>query len=283
VKYLITGATGDVGSKVVGSLVGRGERPRVFVRDKLKACAEFGDRVDVHVGNLADEGSLTAAMEGVDALFLVNSGPRIPVLDASAAKAAKAAGVRHLVKLSSLDVEESLAIGAWHERGEEAIRASGVGFTFIRPSGFMANLLAWAHSIRSEGVVRSSTGDGRRPFIHSEDIAAVAVKVLTSGEYAGECLSLTGPEAVSFEEITGRIGSAIGRTLRFEGISDEEAGRRFSMTGASAEEAAAHVELWRAIREGRLGKVADGVKRVLGREPIGLDEWITANAPAFQA
>jgi len=96
-------------------------------------------------------------------------------------------------------------------------------------------------------------------------------------------LPLTGPEAVSFEEITGRIGGAIGRTLRFEGISDEEAGRRFSMTGASAEEAAAHVELWRAIREERLGKVADGVKRVLGREPIGLDEWITANAPAFQA
>jgi uncharacterized protein YbjT (DUF2867 family) len=147
VKYLITGATGDVGSKVVGRLVGRGERPRVFVRDKLKACAEFGDRVDVHVGNLADEGSLTAAMEGVDALFLVNSGPRIPVLDALAAKAAKAAGVRHLVKLSSLDVEESLAIGAWHERGEEAIRAGWVSRSFALPGLWR---ICWPGRTRSD-------------------------------------------------------------------------------------------------------------------------------------
>lgn len=50
-----------------------------------------------------------------------------------------------------------------HEQGEAAIRASGIASTFIRPTGFMSNLLAWAHAIKTEGVVRSSTGDGRRP------------------------------------------------------------------------------------------------------------------------
>ncbi|MGO9436919.1 MAG: SDR family oxidoreductase [Terracidiphilus sp.] len=182
-KYLITGATGDVGSRVTDTLIRQGERPRIFVRDMKKAQTWFGERVEIIVGDLADPASLRPALEGVDTLFLVTTGPAIPALDESAATAAKAAGVRHLVKLSSMDVEQGLAIGAWHEPGEAAIRAAGIPFTFVRPSGFMSNLLSWAHSICAEGVVRSSTGDGRRAFIHSDDIAAVATKVLTTRAY----------------------------------------------------------------------------------------------------
>ena len=177
--YLITGATGDVGSKVVERLLQGGERPRVFVREEKKARARFGNRVDVFVGDLADTASLRTALVGVDALFLVNSGPEIPARDEGAAKAAEAAGVRRLVKLSSMDVKQSLAIGAWHERGEAAIRASGIPFTFVQPTGFMSNLLVWVPSIKAEGVVRASTGDGKRAFIHSDDIAAVATKALS--------------------------------------------------------------------------------------------------------
>ncbi len=280
-RFLITGATGDVGSRVVRRLVELGERPRVLVRDSAKARMLFGEAVEIVIGDLADAGSLRGAMEGLEQVFLVNSGPRIPELDGLAAGVAKAAGVWRLVKLSSLDVEQSLAIGAWHELGEAEVRASGVPFTFIRPSGFFSNLLAWAHSVKSEGVVRSSTGNGRRPFIHSEDIAAVAVKVLTGGGYEGDVLALTGPEALTFGEVAGRIGAAIGKPVQFEAISDEEAERRFAATGASEAEVAAHVELWQAIREGQLGAVTDGVKRVLGREPMGIDQWIEENMAAF--
>jgi uncharacterized protein YbjT (DUF2867 family) len=280
-EFLVTGATGDVGSKVVRQLLSQGERPRVYVRNAVKARAMLRDEVAVFMGDLGDATALRTAMEGVDALFLVNSGSRIPVLDEIAAKAAKDAGVRLLVKLSSLDVEQSLAIGAWHEQGEAAIRASGMEFTFVRPSGFMSNLLAWAHSIASEGVMRASTGDGRRPFVHSDDIAEVAVRALTTGEFAGVALPLTGPEALNFNEIAARIGSVIKKKLRFEGISDDEAGKRFAAAGGSTEETAAHIELWRAIREGQLAAVTDGVKRVLGREPIGLEQWIEENAGAF--
>src|SRR6516225_8987630 len=110
--YLITGPTGDVGSRVVERLLQRGDRSRIFVREGTKARSRFGDRVDVFAGDLSDPPSLTAALEGVDTLFLVNSGPEIPARDKGAAKAAKAAGVGHLVKLSSMDVEQGLAIGA---------------------------------------------------------------------------------------------------------------------------------------------------------------------------
>jgi uncharacterized protein YbjT (DUF2867 family) len=279
--YMITGAAGDVGSKVVERLIARGERPRVFVRDAEKARVRFEHRVEVAVGDLADQGSLNAALAGVDALFLVNSGPEIPMRDEMAAKAAKAAGVQLLVKLSSMDVQHGLAIGAWHEKGEGAVRATGVPFTFVQPTGFMSNLLAWARSIKTEGVVRSSTGEGGRAFIHSEDIAAIAVEALTTGEYQGQSLPITGPEALTFPEVSTRIGAAIGKAVTFLAISDEEARRRYSAVSGSEEETEAHVALWRAIREGRLGTVTDTVERILGRPPIALEQWIAENIAAF--
>jgi uncharacterized protein YbjT (DUF2867 family) len=280
--YLVTGATGDVGARVVEQLLHQGERPRIFVRDAQKARTCCGDRVEVFVGDLAEPTSLRPALAGIDALFLVNSGPEIPVRDQAAAEAAKAAGVKRLVKLSSMDVEQGLAIGAWHEQGEAAVRASGIPFTFVQPTGFMSNLLAWAKSIQIEGIVRSSTGDGRRAFIHSADIAAVAVKALTTPEYTGESLPITGPEALSFAEATAKIGSVIGKRLAFETISDEEARQRYSAVSGSAAETEAHVALWRAIREDRLAKVTDNVERILGRKPITLDQWAKENAAAFR-
>lgn len=281
-KYLVTGATGDVGARVVDLLVRRGERPRVFVRDVRKARSRFGDRVDIFVGDLASRESLAAALEGIDEFFLVNSGPQIPVRDELASTAAKAAGVKHLVKLSSMDVQHGLAIGAWHERGEAAIRASGIPFTFVQPTGFMSNLLAWVPSIKAEGVVQASTGNGRRAFIHSDDIAAVAVMTLTNRAYDGESLPITGPEALSFAEVTAKIGAAIGKPLAFQSISDEEARERYSRVSGSTEETEAHVALWGAIREGRLATVNNNVKRILGHEPITLDQWLVENAGAFR-
>jgi uncharacterized protein YbjT (DUF2867 family) len=280
--YLVTGATGDVGARVVEQLLQQGERPRIFVRDAQKARTCCGDRVEVFVGDLGDPASLRPALAGIDALFLVNSGPEIPVRDQAAAETAKAAGVKRLVKLSSMDVEQGLAIGAWHEQGEAAVRASGIPFTFVQPTGFMSNLLAWAKSIQIEGIVRSSTGDGRRAFIHSADIAAVAVKALTTPEYTGESLPITGPEALSFAEATAKIGSVIGKRLAFDTISDEEARQRYSAVSGSAAETEAHVALWRAIREDRLAKVTDNVERILGRKPITLDQWAKENAAAFR-
>ena len=280
-KYLITGATGDIGSKVVELLIQRDERPRVFVRDGDKARKRFGDIVEVRVGDLDDATVLRAALEGIESLFLVNSGPAIPQRDELAAAAAKAAGGKHLVKLSSMDVNQKLAIGAWHEQGEAAIRATGIPFTFVQPTGFMSNLLAWTSSIRGEGVVRSATGKGRRAFIHSADIAEVATKALTTRDYYGQSLAITGPEALSFSEVTARIEAAIGKQLKFQPISDDEARRRYSAVSGSDEETEAHVSLWRAIREGRLATVTDGVERILGRKPVALDQWLIENGKHF--
>jgi uncharacterized protein YbjT (DUF2867 family) len=146
----------------------------------------------------------------------------------------------------------------------------------------MSNLLAWSNSIKNEGIVRSSTGEGRRAFIHSDDIAAVAVEVLRSGNYIGESLALTGPEALTFGEVAAKIGEAIGKKLEFRAISDEDARRRYAAVSGSQAETEAHVELWQAIRDGRLATVTNTVERILGRKPIALEQWISENVAAFR-
>lgn len=271
---LITGATGNVGALVTQRLIDRGDRPAVFVRDAKKARKLFGDRVEIRVGDLAD---LSGALDGVRELFLLNSGPDLEIRDRAAAFAAKAAGVRHLVKLSTLDVSTGVGTGSWHARGEDAIRESGVPFTFIRSSAFMSNALSWVDTIKGEGVLRMSTGSGKIAFIHPDDIADVAVKALTTRAHDGEALVITGPRALSYGEMASRIGAAIGKTVRFEEISDEEA--RPDFDGALAD---ALVDIWRAVREGRLATVTDGVQRVLGRKPVTFDRWVEENAGAFR-
>jgi uncharacterized protein YbjT (DUF2867 family) len=222
--HLITGATGEVGSRVVKQLLERGIRPRVLVRSEEKARSLFGDRVDVCVGDLAAPDSMRRATQGAHTVFLVNVGPAIPERDKTAAIISKEVGVRKIVKLSSLDVEHRLAIGAWHEKGEAEIRSAGIPFTFVRPTGFMSNLLAWARSIRTESAVRSSTANGRRPFIHSEDIASVCLSALLNDENSGEALPITGPESLTFGEATAIISEAIGRPLSYQSISERKRG-----------------------------------------------------------
>jgi len=280
--YLVTGATGDVGSRVVMHLLARDIRPRVFVRDGQRARARFGDRVEIAQGDLGDAASVREALRGIDRLFLVNVGQDLAVRDELAAAVARAAGVRHLVKLSTMDVPLNVGTGVWHSRGEAAIRESGIGFTFVQPAGFMANALAWAPAIRSGSVIRGATGDGQFACIHSQDIADVATAALTTEAFTGQSLPITGPEALSYPEMVARIGAAVGKQLRFLPISDEEERQRWIERGESPESADYHLDIFRAIREGRRGQITDTVQRMLGRAPISFDRWISENAAAFR-
>lgn len=280
--YLITGATGNVGSRVAERLMASGGRARVFVRDIEKASVRYGGRADIFTGDLADVKTLTPALTGADALFLVNSGPEMAALDGLAAEAAKAAGVKHLVKLSSYDArEQNVGTGVWHAAGEAAILASRIPFTFVQPSGFMSNALYWARAIKTEGVVRAATGDGKIAFIHPCDIADVSVAALTQPQYLGQSLPITGPEALSYADMTAKIGAAIGQALRFEAISDEEARGQQVAWNTPAPLVEARLSIFHAIREGRLAAVTGTVERVLGRKPIAFDEWARENAAAF--
>jgi uncharacterized protein YbjT (DUF2867 family) len=281
-KYLVIGATGNIGSRVTQRLIAR-TRPSVFVRNAKKAKALFGAAVDIHEGDLEAPGpSLAAALAGIDEIFLVSAGPDLDARDRAVAFAAKAAGVRHVVKLSTLDVHTGVGTGPWHARGEAAVRESGVAFTFIQASGFMSNALGWSDSIRDEGVLRTSTSQGKIAFIHPDDIADVAVAALTARDHDGASLVITGPAALSYGEMAATIGVAVGKQVRFEEISDQQAYAGVVAWAGKGPYADALVDIWRAVREGRLATVTDGVKQAIGRTPLPFDRWAKENADAFQ-
>lgn len=280
-KYLITGATGNIGSLVTGRLIEAGEMPCALSRDAKRVREQFGGLVEARVGDLAaPRADLVKVFQGCDALFLLNTGPALAERDQACALAARDAGIRHIVKLSTLDVLSGVGTGPWHARGEEAVRESGVPYTFIRSAAFMSNALSWADAIRDEGVLFSSTGEGKIAFIHPEDIAEVAVSILRFGEARNRSLVITGPEAMSYREMAMAIGEAVGKPVQYGTMTDTEA-MDGAMTWADREYAEALVDIWRAVREGRLATVTDGVHQALGRAPRSFGDWVARNASYF--
>ena len=194
---LVTGATGTVGREVVAQLLGAGQPVRGMTRNPTKA--KFDPRVEVVQGDFADADSLAKAVNGADRVFSLTLGPQTGSHERALAAAAKKAGVRRIVKLGAMggDGETRNAIRRWHEEGEQAIRESGIPWTVVRPGRFMSNALHWRESIRRQGKVFSNYGDGKLPSVHPRDIAAVAVRALTSAECFGKALEVTGPVALS--------------------------------------------------------------------------------------
>lgn len=282
----VTGATGNIGARVIRGLLALGARPRALVRDAAKAHGLFGDDVDYAIGDLSDEPSLEAAFAGADAVFLVNDGPNLALRDAMAARSARRAHVGRLVKLSSQGARASgrppTAVALWHAEGEAAIRESGVPYTFVRSVGFMSNALGWAPTIKATGTVRASTGEGRIARVHPDDLAAVAIAALTSPAYQGEALTVTGPEPLSYAEMTAAIGAAIGRPLGFVAVSDEEARTFLSRAEMPPALADALVTLWREVRQAFVSVVTGEVERVTGHSPIPFARWARQNAAAFR-
>ena len=160
--------------------------------------------------------------------------------------------------------------------------ATGVPFVFVRPTGFMDNALFWARSIKAEGVVRSSTGDGKIPFVHSDDIADVATRALVAPDLLGESLPLTGPEALSYAQMAAKIGAAIGKRVVHQALGEEEARRMQAAWGDPPAVVDAHQSIYRAVREGRLAEVTDTVERVLGRASLSFDRWVEQHVDAFR-
>lgn len=182
---LVTGATGNIGGDLARELAGRGARFRVLVRDPARAAGlPAAERV---VADLGDAATLPPAFAGADRLFLLPTGIGLEHT-ANAVAAARDAGVRHIVHLSSLTVvgDPVPAMGRWHHEREEIVRASGIPFTILRAGAFMANALEWAATVRGGGYVLDPTGPGRFAPVDTADLAAVAAAVLTEdGHQAG--------------------------------------------------------------------------------------------------
>ncbi|MFJ2743717.1 NAD(P)H-binding protein [Streptomyces sp. NPDC087440] len=277
----VTGATGTVGGQVA-RLLAADHRVRLLVRDPHRA-AKQGVPGQAVATDLGDRASLDAALAGVHALFLLTANPLLPHHDPNILDAARRSGVRHIVKLSALAVADEHAddlITRWQRRNETLLKDCGVPWTILRPRAFMSNSLAWAASLRTTGVVRAPDGTSRNACVAPQDVAAVAAQALTGP--GGQALThpLTGPQALSAEEQTAVLAQVLGRPVRFEAITLEQA---YAAWAAKYPEPVAQALLHsaRRQRDGAKQDTDPTVETLLGRPAQTYRQWVRQHRRQF--
>lgn len=282
---VVTGATGTVG-RTVARLLAREHPVRLFVRspDRLGPVEGLAEgRTEVVRGHYGDGEALRRALEGARAAFLVTNHPTEPD-DARFAEAAVAVGLRHVVKLSAYAVGDPDAddfITRRQRENEDVIRASGLDWTFLRPRAFMSNTLSWAESVRAAGVVRALYGDAPHSVIDPRDVAEAAVRALTGPGHEGRAYALTGPEAVTAVEQTEQLGEALGRPLKFEELTVDQA-RAALLRRCPPVVAEALLRSAERLAAGRKADVSGTFEEIVGRGPGAFRQWARDHAEAFR-
>jgi len=275
------GATGNVGREVVSQLVTAGVATRAMTHRPDSADLPIG--VERVRGDLAIPESMSTALDGVDAVFLV-----WPMGDADSAPAAIEAIAKHarrIVYLSTAAVRDDLErqthpLSAMHARIEGLIARAGVEWTVLRATKFATNTRGWAPQIRASGVVELPYAAAARSPIHQRDIAAVAVRALTDEAHAGATYVLTGPASLTECEQVRIIGEALGRKLQCRDISPEVARHEMLAEGSSPELADAALAYWaRLVTEGE--PVTSTVEELTGTPARTFLEWAIEHAVDF--
>lgn len=268
----LTGSTGRIGGRVAERLAAKGVPLRLLVRD-LDRAPTLPDATAV-VAPFADGPKVRAALEGVGTALMVSASEAADRVDQHLAfvDAAAAAGVQHLVYLSfqGASPDSTFTFARDHAVTEERIRASGMAWTFVRDS-FYADFMPGL--VGDDGVIRGPGGAGQVAVVAQDDIAdAVAAVLADPSAHAGRTYTLTGPAALSFNEIAAIVGEASGREVTYVDETLEEARASRAPFGAPEWEVAGWISTYTAVAAGEHAEVTDHVERLTGHPATPLRE-----------
>jgi uncharacterized protein YbjT (DUF2867 family) len=255
---LVVGGTGKVGRRVVERLSARGLAVRV------------GSRSGEPRFDWDDRSTWEPVFEGVGSAYVSHYWDAIPGAAKTLGLFAELAverGVRRLVLLSGRGEEEA-------ELAERAVRDSGADLTVLRSTWFSQNFSEdyWREQVQA-GEVALPAGDTPEPFVDADDIADVAVAALTDDRHVGRLYELTGPRLLTFVEAVGEISRAVGREIRYVPISIEEFAAASVEQGVPSEVVEMLTVLFGEVLDGRNARLADGVRRALGRPPRDFSDY----------
>jgi uncharacterized protein YbjT (DUF2867 family) len=203
----------------------------------------------------------------------------IAVIDAAAE-----AGVDRLVKASTVGAEigsECLFLDR-HGRTEEHLQKAGIPWVIVRGSGFyMTNLLLHAEPVRTDGKLFAPAAGAKIAMIDPRDVGSAVVVPLTAEGYEGQILTLSGPAAITFDDIARELSRVLRREVEFVPITDEEAERGMMEAGVPEIVAVPYVALFRVLRGGMNSTTTDTMGQLTGREARSFGEFAETNAAAF--
>jgi uncharacterized protein YbjT (DUF2867 family) len=271
---LITGATGNVGRPLVEALVQHGAKVRAVTRSSSP-----GLPADVEIDP-------AGSLDGVTSLFL-NSRALGKSMSYFVARAC-ALGVKRIVALSAINVDDDLALQPSRYRGDLNKEAemlaveSGLEWVSLRPTTFCTNSLGmWGEQIRAGDTVYGPFPQATWSPIQERDIAEVAAHALLNDDLLGTKIDLTGPRSLTQAEMVAEIGAAIGRDLRYQEIPPDVAAEQLVSRGFPAGFANALMTLL-GKSVGHPALVTDSVPKILGRPALTFAQWAIDQKGNFQ-
>jgi uncharacterized protein YbjT (DUF2867 family) len=272
---LITGARGNNGVEIIKQLSGKGVAVHGMVRKKEDAKSEAG--VDYVAADFNDVASLRRALEGIDHVFLVtNSSERVEEQQLQFVETAKEMGVQHIVYLSQFHAakDSPLRFLRYHALVEEALKNSGMMVTVLRPNLYMQALMRiFAPQIAKEGRFFAPAGEARVSVVDVRDIAAVAVAALTEEGHAGKTYDVTGPEALSHEDMATQLTKTLGKQVDYVDISEKTLREALAGFGMPEWQAEGLIEDYAHYHRGEAAGVSSAVKDVTGKAARSFAEF----------
>jgi uncharacterized protein YbjT (DUF2867 family) len=285
--FLVIGATGTVGGATLHALRASGAEPVAFVRDARRAAGLLGERTPVRIGDLADEGSVGAALDGVDAVLLCSAhGPAMREHQLAAVRAIAASGVNRVVKISgspvSVRADSPASTGREHFEVEWALRAIGRDTVAIRPNPFMQNFLEQT-PVAAHGALPGPDGSPRVSFVDARDVGRVAAAALLAEQSPERVLEVTGPEALTWFDVAGTMSEVLGRPITHYPTPPEVIRQAMLAMGRPPWLVEHMLELAALLREPKAAEVIDTVARITRQPAISLREFLADHASAFPA
>jgi uncharacterized protein YbjT (DUF2867 family) len=281
-SILITGASGTIGTQLLKSLKARGVEATAMTS---RPGAKVGGLPTVH-GDYRNPDSLVEAFRGFDLVFLLQPlAPEMKAFGLNAVAAAKAAGVKHLVRSSGAgaDAHSPFSIGKVHGEIDDAIRNSGLAWTILGPASFMQNLLTFSADSIKQGAVYAPNGNGATALIDARDIAdSIAAVLADPAPHAGRTYTLTGGEALTDAAQMEILSKVLGRTIQYVDVPEAAAQEAMGAMGMPPILVDWLMSLNAVVKAGYAATTTEDVATLTGHRPRTFVDFVHEHAKAWK-
>ena len=275
--HLVIGANGRVGRCVTEELIDAGERTRVFVRAASKAKENFGDRVEIAVGDLHDDTSIRKAMHHISSVFLCCPINPNQVTQQNTVVDEAARSNAYLVKVSGLATFPGSFVdsGRWHAETEHYSSTKDISCTCLHPFFFMQNMDFQLPGIQADGILKSAVGSAAIAMVDIKDIAAVAAALMLNPDRApGQTLPLTCGDALTYKQMAELMSDVFKREVTFHQQALQEVKANLHQSGLPDWHIQIILQFNRAFDEGYGSEIHHHIHHILDRPPVSFRDYL---------